>query len=370
MNEVAAEQGAPAGRFEFLDALRGVAATWVVVNHVSNYTPVLNRDLNHYVHTAIIDTGKIGPTTFFVLSGYVMTHALRNVGHTARDARVFVARRWARLSPPYYLAVVFAIIVSSVASRVKDEPYDLPSVGNLIAHAFYVPDLLKLDMVNGVHWTLYLEIQFYLLLWILLKVFWSLRDRGSRLAEVLVGACMVGAAAPPLFGMLNSREAWFGPYVYTFFLGVLLYWGRSRVLPRWVTDLFLVTIGVSWVVQRDVLAGATFVTGCLIRLAESGNRMQTWLSAKPFRVLGAISFSVYLFHSPVMGVVNWAGVKTIGESYAAEVVMIFAYVVASLVVGWLAWWAIERPAIEWSKRIGRPRDRGVVATLPPDSAVA
>ena len=126
-------------------------------------------------------------------------------------------------------------------------------------------------------------------------------------------------------------------------------------MPRWVATSFLALVGIGWIVQKDVLAGGAFITGVLIWAAESGNRMETWLKAKPFQVLGAISFSLYLTHSPIMGVTNWAGIKLIGDSANAQAAMVIPYVIVSVVVGWVAWWLIERPAIEWSRRIGAPK---------------
>ena len=339
-------------RFHFLDSVRGLAALWVVLDHISNYNANLQASMNHVLYTWIFDIGRIGPVVFFVLSGYVISHSLRNNRQTLKDSGTFIARRWMRLSPPYYAAVVLAIVVSYVASHVKGEFYELPSLGNLVAHVFYVPDLLHLHMVNGVHWTLYLEVQFYALLWLFQWAFIRLRHRVPAAAFALLGACMAITVAWPILGWLHHRETYFAPYVYTFFLGVLLYWARQRVIPRWVSTVYLLAVGVGWIVQKDVLAGGAFVTGCLIWLAESGIRMETWLQAKPFQVLGAISFSVYLVHSPIMGVTNWAGIKLIGDSAAAQAVMVIPYVITSLVSGWVAWWLIERRAIEWSRRIG------------------
>jgi peptidoglycan/LPS O-acetylase OafA/YrhL len=348
-------------RFHFLDAVRGLAALWVVLDHVSNYAGNLKASLNHYVYTWVFDIGRVGPVVFFVLSGYVISHSIRNNPQRGRDARTFTARRWMRLSPPYYAAVVLAIVVSYVASKVKDEAYTIPSVADLIAHLFYVPDLLNWRMVNGVHWTLYLEVQFYALLWVFQWVFVRLRARQPIAAWAWLAAAAGLSVMWPVFGLLQRREHWFGPYVYTFLLGVLLYWARRNVVPRWIATSFLALVGIGWIINKDVLAGGAFITGLLIWAAESGDRMESWLRARPFQVLGAISFSLYLTHSPIMGVTNWAGIKLIGDTAGAQAAMVIPYLVVSVVFGWVAWWLIERPAIEWSRRIGAPRRGAAVA---------
>jgi peptidoglycan/LPS O-acetylase OafA/YrhL len=72
----------------------------------------------------------------------------------------FMTRRLVRLTPPYYAALALALVVNAGSAAIKHDTYTFPSAGRMIAHLFYLPDLLNLQMINGVHWTLYLEIQF------------------------------------------------------------------------------------------------------------------------------------------------------------------------------------------------------------------
>ena len=77
--------------------------------------------------------------------------------------------------------------------------------------------------------------------------------------------------------------------------------------------------------------------------------------------LGAISYSLYLVHAPVIGVVSRAGGRLLGESASTDVLLFGPAVLSSVVVAVLVHRAVERPALAWSRTWRPSREPVVVA---------
>jgi peptidoglycan/LPS O-acetylase OafA/YrhL len=104
-------------RFVFVDALRGIAAMWVVVYHafeskrLTNLEPLLPNWTAQLIHSAYLAV-----TVFFVLSGFVIAHSVARRRVDAPYVGWFMLRRAVRLDPPYW-ASILAIIVREPAHR-------------------------------------------------------------------------------------------------------------------------------------------------------------------------------------------------------------------------------------------------------------
>ena len=83
-------------------ALRFFAAFWVLGFHA------LPRDASDGAWAAFWNRGWLGVTCFFVLSGFILTHTYGARG-AALDRRAFRAARFARISPLYLFAMLFAV---------------------------------------------------------------------------------------------------------------------------------------------------------------------------------------------------------------------------------------------------------------------
>jgi peptidoglycan/LPS O-acetylase OafA/YrhL len=210
-----------------------------------------------------------------------------------------------------------------------------------------------MEMINGVHWTLYIELQFYLTICLLVWGMQRLSARSRVAGTTLVAVCGAIALAWPLFGLRHGREHYFLPYWYAFLLGSIVYWSRRGTIPRWFAWAYLGGLGVAWGAHHDSLVGAAFVTGLFIVVASEKGRMQRWLRQRPVQFLGKTSYSLYLTHSPIVGAVFYVGTKTLGTSASTQLLLVAPEIVASLAVGAIIWWFVERAAIDWSKRLRR-----------------
>ena len=223
----------PKVHFQFIDGLRGIAALWVVLYHadpdkrISQLTGVLPQ----WFVDVVFRWGSLGVTIFFVLSGFVMAYSLRNARINLSYLKNFALRRFVRLSPPYYISILFTLGFAFVAAYAKGaafEPMGKPlSFPRFFAHLFYVQDIFRLEHIDDVYWTLCLEVQFYIVFCFLLGLTqWleSSRKLSWARVAVFVPATLLTTLYPLNVLTVDGRPNIFLPFLYSFLLGVFAYW--------------------------------------------------------------------------------------------------------------------------------------------------
>lgn len=161
----------PAHRAWPLDVLRILAALLVLVQHWSIVG--LSDVFNSQTATAIFSYGFLGVDLFFFISGIVITRSALN-----SNARKFTVSRFARLAPAYLVILLISIPVGLLTGDVRYEPSSIFSSLTFSEFVTQPPadDLLILDS-----WTLWIEIQFYFTIALVLLIFglWKLVSRNN-----------------------------------------------------------------------------------------------------------------------------------------------------------------------------------------------
>lgn len=335
-------------KFTLVQALRGFAALWVVLFHAAEgkHLEGIRAATPTWLFDAVFSAGHYGVSIFFALSGFVIAHSLRNADATPRFAGRFVLRRSIRLDPPYWATMALMIGQQMIEARIRGTAMPDVSVGQLIAHVFYVQDILGYPQISAVFWTLCFEIQFYLGFMLLLVIG---RMVGGR-AGAVVRIVMFGAA---LAGALQMYQGLPGGVALTmwhaFFVGVAAYWAGQRS-GMWLVALAIL-VGAILVRQStgDMMSAATAV---LLYLAFRTGRITTMASGAPLQWLGMISYSLYLSHNIVAGSAYWALGTLMPGGVAAESVQLVLVTALSLLFAYALWWVVERPAHDFAKRIG------------------
>src|SRR5512138_2233009 len=136
--------------FGSLDGLRAIAILVVVWHHATSGEP----------RWPIAGRGFLGVDLFFVISGFLIVTLLlrerrRSGGISLKD---FYVRRFLRIFPPYYLmlAVVGAKAFLSPGNRSASVSHDLPYA------LLYVSNLVPMQSMLAITWSLSVEEQFYL----------------------------------------------------------------------------------------------------------------------------------------------------------------------------------------------------------------
>lgn len=148
-------------RYPELDLLRLGAALAVVGYHYFFRAEAPGHELaqtNLDDPLGIFQYGYLGVDTFFILSGFVILRSAMN-----KPPSAFVAARVGRLYPAFWVActVTAVVVVLDPHSRLSID------VDDWVLNLTMAPGLFSADAVDGVYWTLLVELKFYLLIFVL-----------------------------------------------------------------------------------------------------------------------------------------------------------------------------------------------------------
>ena len=344
-------------RLAFADGLRGFAAFWVVLYHMSegkhleNLKPLIPQSLC----AAIFDAGHLGVGVFFVLSGFVMTFTVRQATVNRVFAVNFLLRRMIRLTPPYYFAILVTLALAFVKGKVLGLPYEFPNVTQLLAHAFYVQGLLSIPHFNVVYWTLCIEVQFY----IAFALAFFVADRtGGRFGNITARTVLVGLMAIAALGWplgLISTPVWPGAFLefwFSFLAGVMVCWGLLMGgYFRLFSIIFCLVLLVAGWLNASQLTVTVGVTGLLMSCASALGRMNSWLNWRWIQWLALISYSLYLLHNPITGMSFRVVHMLMPSGITGDLTGFAITLVCCLIGSYLAYLLIEKPCIRWSHAI-------------------
>ncbi len=305
-----------------LDGFRGLLAMWVYLGHLANAVGFKNYVLS--MHALAVDL-------FMILSGFLMAYTWKtaiSLKHTfsfsfTNTAIPFYVKRFFRIAPLYYFLLIFCYFFLPALAEIHDsslkiipspwaeglENYNPSTVWDfsnfkwLILHITFafgvVPGMESTTPLPD--WSLSLEMQFYLIMPLLVLVF-------GRVHIVLLATATAVLAfyAPSLFGnyLTPGSIAHFGQpsfiaYRLNAFLAgmVVAVWLLSRrvekpnLMYNFCTALscFICILPLS----KPVILGYLFFVILILRPTSILNQI---LSLKPLRFLGDISYSVYLSH--------------------------------------------------------------------------
>lgn len=273
-----------------LDGLRGLAAVLVVFSHAANEN-MLPAALG-------AELGKVGVLLFFVLSGFLMAYLYGDKPFRHETVRQYLVARIARVFPLF----VIVAIANWLAYR-SGLGFALP-VENLSDH---------LLLIRGVSvlWTIPVEMHFY----VVFLVLWAARAVGvqtfARTATILFIATLLLAMALK-YGLGATNELCLPFWLHAFLFGCLVgvWWSQNPEvgLPGWAGVAALVFLFAAAPGLRHGLGLPNFPVwsdpACLIAVASVFLSTLTGalpvLGTRVFRFLGAISYSLYLLHLPVI----------------------------------------------------------------------
>src|SRR4051794_13926088 len=137
-------------RLAELDVLRGVAVLMVLAFH---YTTRFGQLFPHAASGASFALGAYGVQLFFIISGFVIVMTLDR----SERAADFVVARFSRLYPAYWAAILATTTVLWCLAG----PLKPANAHELAANITMVHGFFKVPSVDGVYWTLQVELLFY-----------------------------------------------------------------------------------------------------------------------------------------------------------------------------------------------------------------
>jgi peptidoglycan/LPS O-acetylase OafA/YrhL len=369
-----------------LTGLRGLAALWVLMYHAWVYVTPQEILLDLFgepiqVHV-FFSLGWAGVHLLFVLSGFLLTlpFARANAGMSSRPriAR-YLLRRVARVFPAYYLQLFLLVVITLLTSGLL-----LVNPTNAIQYLLmlFVPPPVGIGApasVNGVWWTLPIELSFYL---VLPLIAW-LADRRRKL--LLVAVSLLSMVVWRYFVLtviqpVNEPSVWLYQLpgsMDTFGLGMLGavlhvqysngcegFAGYTKRLTAllWATPVLFVLLGM-WMANEY----ASYWSGALIsylwtplfgaavlivilNCAQNRMLLNRALGNRLVFYLGTVSYGVYLWHPPIgvwlLGLPLIADMQT--YQFPRLVLLMF---VGSVAAASLSWFLVEAKVIAMARRM-------------------
>ncbi len=366
-----------------LDGLRGIAVLMVLMSHsrtliAPGYSGFPRVD-------QFMAGGYLGVDLFFVLSGFLITALLLSEQgqHGAVRFGSFYGRRALRLLPALF-ALLAAYAAYNIIAGEPREPmlttarYALFYMSNWQAAWHLTTIAPGLDHL----WSLSIEEQFYLFWpWVLIGLL-GIRRSAAFVATVLVAAIFAVAVhravmwhdiqpgLPAILQLLRGKRVFMGldTRVDELLIGCLLasLWVRGRTPTRGVvTAAWVGTITLLLCIQFSGGGGGNFVyyggydvialaTALLILAIVDGrwigNRL---LSVSPLRLIGRVSYGLYLWHLPIFYAV---AVNLPHEPRIIRVALAFSLTAIAVTASWKF---IEQPALRLKRRLERREDVSV-----------
>lgn len=294
------ESGAKKRVFASLDGIRGLAAIFVAMRHVP-----------YFGHIWFQET-YLAVDLFFILSGVVIANAYEDKLRSDLSAVEFIWMRIVRIYPLYILGTLVGALCWIVGGKTEEGS----TLAIVIFALLLLPNLssYKSFPLNGPAWSLLSEI--------VANVFYAFLVR--RLNTRMVLAIMAVSFGGLLSILYLNHQLDFGYYTrhipfgffrvgYSFFAGVLLYrffnadlrWHHvnmrgGHAVPWLILGLLFLIFYVSPSgVVRGIfdLAVVTVVFPAIIFIAMIFNPGTA--SSGLFRVLGVISYPIYVMHVPL-----------------------------------------------------------------------
>ncbi|QCY47810.1 Acyltransferase [Glutamicibacter creatinolyticus] len=292
----------PAPRLGLLDALRIAAALVVVLYHYTAWGhgywgaeavdawPVLGKFTIY---------GSIGVQLFFLISGFVILMSIQGKGLIQ-----FLASRLGRLYPAYWLAVIAAALLTF---RLWPELKDGRTEGDIVPNLTMAQSGMGVRDLDGVYWTLWVELRFYAILAVLLA-FGLAKNRAIlalSFAWPLLGVALHLAEAD------KAQEWVMGQYAPLFSLGMVVYlMYRDRQTPtRWLlvgfnTLLACYFTGLKGAQDSAYLSGvqipawhfSLLVLLCIALLLACTLTPLQRIHARWMVTAGMLTYPLYLFH--------------------------------------------------------------------------
>lgn len=390
-----------------LDAVRGAAAAYVMLFHARGYlfigagtvgaARLHGPFLLAILAGALVRYGHVAVLAFFLVSGYAIHY--RQARRLAADGvsgvswRRYALHRFRRIYPPLCLALLLTLLLDAIMLRFAPSS-SLGDIGPdafigalLFVQGFAAPVLTT----NQPLWSLAYEGFFYATYPVVLAANRRLGPARCLLLFVLVGlACALLNGSGARLGLLWPMAYWPAWAAGAFIADARV--GRARVPDAWwrraavggvlLLAVVAVTAGASSTVgvnsnNRYSYADLLWVPGLfgplgwLIAARHSPRAYARLLRlCAPLLGLGAISYSLYLVHFPVVLLFHQAWLAA-HPALPSTPWLLMAGVSAALLVAAAVYWLAERPFLSAERRgVARPGRPTPVAVAPAGAAPA
>ena len=329
-----------------IDGLRAVAVLSVILYHAG---------------VGVLKGGFVGVDIFFVISGYLISTI---IFHDLESGKFslgrFYERRIRRIQPALIAMVLVTMLLCAAFFVPSDFKLFAQSVGATVLFSSNIYFYLKSGYFDPLAetkpllhtWSLAVEEQYYLFFPLLVLLLW--RHARRYLVAVLTGLALVSFVFSVWQARAASNAAFYLPFdrIWELLIGALLALGLVPPARRSGVRLLLGFVGLGAMMAsiflfspHDVFPGERALLPCLgaALLIYAGQGLpqmvgaNAWLASRPMVFTGRISYSMYLWHWPVIVVLQYVLFRKLNLSE------VLAYLVLVYALAWASWKWIEQP---------------------------
>ncbi len=345
-------------RIAGLDALRGYAALVVLMTHVGDRLGI------PYIHG-----GNLAVDVFFLISGYVISHAYDSRLLTLGLAG-FCRVRLIRFYSLYLVGTLLGFLIFfAYATMGRSSPFTISQLlfDGILPNLFFIPILPDSNSLFGEK--LFIDIPAWSLLFeLIINIFYALFFNWLSRRVLLSVIAICGVCVALLMIRFNGIQTdtngvmllfGFARVGFSFPLGVLLFRERDR-LPRIGALGPLVPVAMvivfwppnSW--WRDIIA---VLIASPIFVIAARDAQPVWPRLGSF--LATISYCVYVIHAPILDISS-----AIASKFRIPEPFVFSLTIVGLLIGsWLLDRYYDRPLRKWlNSRLGPPKNAYALST--------
>ncbi len=337
-------QGPSEGRFyrPEIDGLRAVAVLSVIFYHVG----------------LGCSGGYVGVDIFFVISGFLITSIL--LAEAQRKQTISLQRFWVRrikrllpaltaVTASIWLVGIFWLLPADFLEMSRSLLWQTCLVANVYfwrTTGYFASAAERKPMLHT--WSLSVEEQFYLLLPLLVLLLW----RRPKILRAVVLLAFAGSFLVSAFAYMRMPSACF--YLLPTRAWELLLGSCLALFPALEPRRASLREATSWLgclmlaapifcyTSSTPFPGPSAVAPCVGALlfiagnAQGMTRCGRLLSWQPCRYVGLMSYSLYLWHWPVISYVNYARLESLGVAARLTALLLI------LVLGWVSYEVVEK----------------------------
>lgn len=321
-----------------LNTLRFIAASMVAIFHCGYLFSNSHPHLNDY-----FILGSDGVFVFFIVSGLIIPWSMDIGQYKIFYFFSFLSKRFRRLFPPFLLS----LLAYWLGWHFEHHASLMESMNQLLSNLLFLIPFGKGDWVNQIYWTLFIELQFYILTGL---IFFLLQHKNAWFQTFTLVVLNLLSFATFLIPSWTEKNFIFFHLSY-FSLGYLLFMilkHKSFTLHHLFSFIFIFiclmyNIGVLHGIPMSSIIFSLFTVLYILFFNTTLNFLQK---------LGEYSYSYYLLHGLMVAWLHYF--FGIPQTNFGKWFQLLSVISLSWVLAYFGYHMIEKKSLLWSKKIKYP----------------
>jgi len=277
-----------------LDSLRGIAALSVLLFHYTyRYGEIYTNSKIDFAFK--FEIGHYGVQLFFIISGFVIYMSISKVNRLSE----FVIKRFLRLYPAYIIAVTLTFVLVTVYGLDSRQVSFRDAIINFTMLQGFIPGISHVD---GVYWTLTIELSFYFIIALFFLLSSKLPKAYQRIEvfaflwmTVAIGLKIISYTRYSYITSILDKLVNFN-YCNLFILGIMFYQYRNSKNKKYY--VYMLSCIIYEFINHGIFSGILIICfSVLFYIAIFKNTVI--LNNKILKFFGTISYSLYLIHQNI-----------------------------------------------------------------------